>query len=63
MLSWEKYKIQGEISLYVHRLSLLGYGYVSWKWWLRFDEAAVCIFKLEIVEVFAKGGSEPPKYG
>jgi len=64
MLSWEKYKVQTEISSYVHCLSLLGYGYMSvQKLWRRFGVAALCIFRLEIVEVFANGGSEPPKHG
>jgi hypothetical protein len=31
------------------------------KWLLQFDEAALCIFGLEIDEVFVNGGNELPK--
>jgi hypothetical protein len=64
MLSWKKCKIQGEISSHVHCLSLLGYGYMLVeKWLLRFGETALCIFRLEIIEIFVNWGIEPPKNG
>jgi hypothetical protein len=51
-----------ERSSYIHGLSFLGYGYMSaGKWLIRFGKAPLCIFRMEIVEVFVNGGSQPTK--